>query len=146
VTLGNVVVVVVVVVVVIVVVFSIAKLPSTISVILFKDFEEVDVTEGLVLISSVFIKVVVVVEGDDVENDVCVPKVALVGIEETVVVLEMVELVVRSVGLKCGLVYSLSFENLFNLLAMGSLKARLVNPRPSYSSTLTFDRPSSINS
>lgn len=77
-----------------------------------------------------------VVDANVVEDDVRVTGiVGLVDIEdkveETVVVLGAVELVVRSVGLKCGLVYSLSFENLFIRLAMGSLKERLVNPRPS---------------
>lgn len=77
-----------------------------------------------------------VVDADVVEDDVRVTGiVGLVDIEDkvekTVVVLGAVELVVRSVGLKCGLVYSLSFENLFIRLAMGSLKERLVNPRPS---------------
>lgn len=74
-----------------------------------------------------------------VEDDTRVPKVVALVDVEVVVVLEAVELVVvRSVGLKCGLVYSLSFGNLFNRLAMGSLKERLVNPRPSYSSALTL--------
>lgn len=90
--------------------------------------------------------VLVEVDAGVVEDDVRVRRVvALVEDKvEEVVVGGVVELVARSVGLKCGLVYSLSFENLFIRLAMGSLKERLVNPRPSYS--LILARSSSMNS
>lgn len=68
-----------------------------------------------------------------VKDDLCVSEVVVLvdvedKIEEGVFVLEgIVELVVRSVGLKCGLVYSLNFVNFIRLM-MGSLKERLVNP------------------
>jgi len=138
-------VVVVVVVVVIVVVLLIAESSSVISAVMFADLGEVDfgeVTEDCVLTSSVLVTVDPIVVGVTEVDSHVLEVVALVDVEAEVeeeVVLETVELVDCSVGLKCGLVYSLNFGNLFNRLAMGSLKERLINARFSYSSVSTFD-------
>ena len=59
---------------------------------------------------------------------------AVVGGVLVVVVVVEVEVVVFSVGRKCGLVYSLNFGNLFSRFATLSLKDLLVKLRPSYSS------------
>ena len=120
---------------VVVIVLFTARLLSVTLAVIFENFGEVDTVEVSVLISSVL---VAAVNEGVIEDDVYVTKVvALVDVEdkvaEVVIVFGMVELVVRSVSLKCGLVYSLSFENLVTCLTMGSLKERLVNPRPPFS-------------